>query len=785
LIGECRHRYPDATHALMVDPDWLPLNVAPLPPSPATVFSIRVLRSGTERLLERCFRLDASAHFTYRWREQLQVDVHRATVLNWTVHEVSPLSEARVVTALDMLKLDLQENSTDARTRYSVGVAYLELAAVRRGTAKEKALRSGLKHLRKHVALDGTSETTYAALVRSGTTLAALRDISGAEETLRAARELDPRRAEAPVALAHLFRRDDRMADALASVRYAAALKEPARGFEHRALLYACEAPLLLWQLGGSPVAYLRARRPRPFRCDVEAVIYAPAQAKTQCPPELLHDEEETPVDDWVPAGAPDARRPCPEAAARDTRRALDLWTGGAAANAYRLLEGASSANCCDPYRELSRWFLGEAPPAKQLNRSARAELYQAMVEASGDWSGIARYGRAALQWLDGDTQAAATLGLTPRILVQHRQRPKTNGPVRVACVATQETQGLLALRESARDAGVELEVLGMGSSYSGHEEKLRLWHDFVAGMEPDALVLFVDGYDVLLWPAMRELEARFLGMDADIVFGGDAHCYPDEALATLYPTTEGKRYVNSGTLVGSAASLTLLLKAVAEYGPVTTCGPDDQRAFHRAYLEGVDGLTMRIDAKEELFHTLHGELRELKVDRRGQLTVDGKAPLATHGNAGDGKKLLANCHTARLEALLSGSESIVGRESFTRGIALHKAGEVDAAALSWRAYLESTPTCGGHAADAHYNLGVFHGERGELLEAAQRYDAALACAPRHELALQNAGANAINKGDAAAAVAFFARACALNPQSDAHAANLDIARRVAAEQRV
>lgn len=517
----------------------------------------------------------------------------------------------------------------------------------------------------------------------------------------------------------------------------------------------------------------------------MEAVIHSSAQAKTHCPLELLQDEEEHPVDDWVPAGAPDARRPCPAAVARDTRRALDLWTGGAAADAYRLLEGASSANCCDPYRELSRWFLGEAPPAKQLNRSARAELYQAMVAASGDWSGVARYGRAALKWLDGDTQAAATLGLTPRTLEQHRQRPVARGRVQVACVATQETPGLLALRESARDAGVELEVLGMDSSYSGHEEKLRLWHDFVAGLAPDALVLFVDGYDVLLWPAISELEARFLGTDADVVFGGDAHCYPDEALATLYPNTEGKRYVNSGTVVGSASSLKLLLKAVAEYGPVTTCGPDDQRAFHRAYLEGVDGLTMRIDAKEELFHTLHGELRELKVDRGGQLLVEGRGPLATHGNAGDGKKLLANCHAARLEALLSGSESIVGLESFTRGIALHKAGQTDAAAAAWRAYLESTPACGGHAADAHYNLGVFHGKRGEVLEAAQRYDAALACAPRHELALQNAGANAINRGDTAGAVALFARAYALNPQSDAHAANLDIARRVAAEQRV
>ena len=76
-------------------------------------------------------------------------------------------------------------------------------------------------------------------------------------------------------------------------------------------------------------------------------------------------------------------------------------------------------------------------------------------------------------------------------------------------------------------------------------------------------------------------------------------------------------------------------------------------------------------------------------------------------------------------------------------------------------AYLESTEDCGGRAADAHYNLGVFFDGRGELEMAGRMYAGALNCAPSHESALQNAGANAINRGDTAAAVAFFERAFA------------------------
>ena len=108
------------------------------------------------------------------------------------------------------------------------------------------------------------------------------------------------------------------------------------------------------------------------------------------------------------------------------------------------------------------------------------------------------------------------------------------------------------------------------------------------------------------------------------------------------------------------------------------------------------------------------------------------------------------------------------------RGIPLGRTG--GKAAEAWLAYLESTDNCEGRAADAHYNLGVFFDERGELEMASQMYAGALTCAPSHEAALQNAGANAINRGDAVSAVAFFERAYALNP-SDVHASNLAVAR--------
>ena len=138
-------------------------------------------------------------------------------------------------------------------------------------------------------------------------------------------------------------------------------------------------------------------------------------------------------------------------------------------------------------------------------------------------------------------------------------------------------------------------------------------------------------------------------------------------------------------------------------------------------------------------------------------------------------KKLTAELN--EIGELLNQIAEVTEPDLFARGVAKHEAGDRDGAAEAWLAYLESTDNCEGRAADAHYNLGVFFDEKGELDVAGRMYAGALTCAPSHESALQNAGANAINRGDTAAAVAFFERAYAVNP-SDVHASNLAVARK-------
>ena len=636
----------------------------------------------------------------------------------------------------------------------------------------------------------------YVATLQAGVALARLGDGAGAEEALAAAVGFDPARAEARVALSKLLALQGRHDDALAAAAAAAALPPPLRAFYHDPSAYACDAPLAAAAAAAAvPGA---AGRAAAFRAAAAAAGCGDA---AETPPEPEPEPEPEP-----PRPEPDPAAACGAAAAGPLRAAAVLWRHGAAAAAYASLKlarpprpplpraararparaqaaGAPGPRCCGPYREFSRLFLGEAPPFLALNASSQRDLLAALdadVGARGDagWAALVAYGAAALRRRAGDVSGAAA---ALRRVVAARRRPargrlgpRAEGPPLVAAAATDDGHpGLAALRASAARANASVAVLGLGEAYAGHEAKLRLYRAFVAEVaanEPRRLVLLVDGYDVVLWPALGDLERRVAASGADVLLGRDAACYPDVALDALY---EDRDFANSGTIAGAAAAVLAVLDAVFAYGAPTTCGPDDQRAFHRALLEGVAGVALAVDARGNAFHTLHGEVRDLAVDAAGQLVVAGAAgdaarPVASHGNAGDGKAILGRVAAAAAGPLPAAVEPA----HFARGIALFAAGRARDAADAFRAHVAGPGCAADHAADAYYNLGVALG--GDL----GAYEAALGCDDAHALAAQNAGVAALAAGDAARAVAFFERAAAADPAGEDHAANLAAARR-------
>ena len=446
--------------------------------------------------------------------------------------------------------------------------------------------------------------------------------------------------------------------------------------------------------------------------------------------------------------------------------------------------------SCCVPHREFSRLFLGEEPPVSKLNNVAALEIALTDEDHDANWRTQRAYALAALRYWRGHEDPASalreTLGKreTSSVSFATTREKKEGRPVLVAAVASSETEGLRLLRESAGSRNVD--VLGLGQPYFGHETKLRLFKAWLDQQPESSMALLVDAYDVVLWPALSEFPKRFDDhfSNFDVVLGADATCYPDLALATFYGLKSERPFANSGTIAGSVKALRALFKVVFSYGASTLCGPDDQRAFHRAFLTQDQKLAIAIDSKGLLFHSLHRELRSLTVSAQGQLHIteeeetspeDALRPCLTHGNAGDGRAAYEKVAEARRQALATAKNVSVDAALYMRGLELFKRGLTADAAIAWRQYLQQQDACDAdYAADLRYNLGVLEDQAGRIDRALAYYESALDCAPNHVDALSNAGVAAYKLGNFSTAIGRLTRVLQLDPK-DRYRKNLDV----------
>ena len=102
LLREAASRFPEATHALFVDPDWRPrratagaLESAAATGKTVLAFRVRDRNGRTERLLDWCFAMDPRAYVTYRWHEELVHPAYDAALLDWDVEEVAGADQGR------------------------------------------------------------------------------------------------------------------------------------------------------------------------------------------------------------------------------------------------------------------------------------------------------------------------------------------------------------------------------------------------------------------------------------------------------------------------------------------------------------------------------------------------------------------------------------------------------------------------------------------------------------------------------------------------------------------
>ena len=180
---------------------------------------------------------------------------------------------------------------------------------------------------------------------------------------------------------------------------------------------------------------------------------------------------------------------------------------------------------------------------------------------------------------------------------------------VHYICYASHEWEGsgLTHLRRSARLSGVTLTVVGLDKPWTDYRDKLLGYHAHLksAAVKNHDIVVLLDGFDVLLLPAVRKLPKMLSKAEVPVLFCAEDGIYPEFTASWFYHRGDERyddaarevsmqRFLNSGCIAGRAEQLREVLDFVTAEVDFLR---DDQQAFVRYMLQnphmaGLQGYT-------------------------------------------------------------------------------------------------------------------------------------------------------------------------------------------------
>lgn len=145
--------------------------------------------------------------------------------------------------------------------------------------------------------------------------------------------------------------------------------------------------------------------------------------------------------------------------------------------------------------------------------------------------------------------------------------------PIELATYATDpQHEDLCLLRRTANWHGWSpLNVIGTQKGFNTHGlvDKLRALRRFARRYSDDTILVFVDGYDVVMNNEPSVLESAFLASGKRVILASELGCCTDKQTALAYGTTchpnwpfaQGRKWLNSGVIVGYARDVRRLLR--------------------------------------------------------------------------------------------------------------------------------------------------------------------------------------------------------------------------------
>ncbi|GFG29485.1 hypothetical protein Cfor_05047, partial [Coptotermes formosanus] len=212
--------------------------------------------------------------------------------------------------------------------------------------------------------------------------------------------------------------------------------------------------------------------------------------------------------------------------------------------------------------------------------------------------------------------------------------------------VATNETEGFKRFIRSAKVYNIPVKVLGLGEKWEGGDvrnragggHKINLFKKELLKHKDNVnkIIMFTDSYDVILLSGVDKILEHFVHFEARVVFSAEGFCWPDEGLASKYPSVQrGKRYLNSGGFIGYAPELYKIVTS-----SVVTNDDDDQLFYTKVYLneELRNKFQIKLDHRADIFQNLNGAVADIELRFKAQEaylqnTAYNTLPLVVHGN--------------------------------------------------------------------------------------------------------------------------------------------------------
>lgn len=170
--------------------------------------------------------------------------------------------------------------------------------------------------------------------------------------------------------------------------------------------------------------------------------------------------------------------------------------------------------------------------------------------------------------------------------------------------LASHEAPGLARFRASLARYGITPQVVWTGHPYPGHRAAMVLLQAFLAALPLQQVVVYVDGFDVVLIRDPAELATAWRSFGRSIVIStepGFTWKLPGRlAAARRYPPAGGRsgmyRFLNSGGYIGEAGALAAMLAGLDRESDVDC----DQTLINKWFLD--DPSRAALDYDQDLF---------------------------------------------------------------------------------------------------------------------------------------------------------------------------------------